>query len=371
MTPLRRMQLAIDRGPLQEIPVVICYLGIFLRDHWQQVTDKPWWALRSPDIADRLQVDRDLLVKLDLDWIPVSMCQPESWRRSHSIRVENGRVFLVDGEGNRNEIRKPPPGGDTLYIAPEPAIEDVSDIEEAIPVRDAAELSRQGRLDYVRMLRKDVGSDRFLVASMVTPFWKALSQSFGFRSMMLNLRRDPGLVERALERITEDRREMIRAYARAGVDGIWLEECLASAAEISPADYRRFALPYNRELVEVIHDEGARCIYYPCGDITDRMDSIVETGADCISLEESKKGFEIDISEVDRAVSGRACLFGNLSSDLLERGSDKELSAGIRRQIEVGRRHGRFVMSLGSPVTPGTGVQRVADYVRISREESR
>ncbi len=371
MTPRRRMLLAIDRGPLDEVPVVICYLGIFLRDHWQGITDKPWWALRSPDIADRLEVDRGLLGKLDLDWIPCSMCQPESWRRSHSIRVENGRVLLVGEDGTRDEIRKPPPGGDTLYIAPEPVIEDVSEIEDAIPVRDAAELRRQGRLDYVKMLRRDIGSDRFLVASMVTPFWKALSQSFGFRSMMLNLRRDPRLVERALERITEDRGEMIRAYARAGVDGIWLEECLASAAEISPADYRRFVLPYNRELVEVIHDEGIRCIYYPCGDVTDRMESIIETGTDCISLEESKKGFRIEISEVDRAVSGRACLFGNLSSDLLERGSDRELTAGIGHQIEVGRRNGRFVMSLGSPVTPGTGVQRVAEYVRISREESR
>jgi uroporphyrinogen-III decarboxylase len=372
MTPRRRMSLAIDRGLLSGFPVVICYLGIFLRDHWDQITSKPWWSLHSPDINDRLEVEGNLLRKLDLDWIQCSLCRPRSWRESHRLRTSGGRVFLANTcDGTQDELTRPPIGGGQIEMLSAPLIDDSTDLQDAIPVVDASELRRAGRLDYIDLLRRGLGADRYLVASMGTPYWKALSQCFGFRSMLLNLRRNPGLVERVLERIVEERGELVKAYASAGVDGIWLEECLSSAAEISPSDFERFVHPFNRRIVDRMHREGIRCIYYPCGDVLDRMEPIIETGADCISLEESKKDFEIDIARVDELVSGRACILGNLSSiGVLARGTSEELRAEIRRQIDVGRRHRRFVMSLGSPVTPDTPVERVREYVRISHEES-
>ncbi|MBO3802552.1 MAG: hypothetical protein JTT11_01550, partial [Candidatus Brockarchaeota archaeon] len=107
------------------------------------------------------------------------------------------------------------------------------------------------------------------------------------------------------------------------------------------------------------------------GDVRDRLELMIEMGPDCLSLEESKKGFEIDISWVDEAVSGRACVFGNLDSiRVLQNGTREELRGEIRRQMGVGLRHGRFVMSLGSPVTPLTPISRVADFILITRQES-
>jgi len=48
---------------------------------------------------------------------------------------------------------------------------------------------------------------------------------------------------------------------------------------------------------------------------------------------------------------------------LLPRASEEELRAEITRQIAAGRRNGsRFIMSLGSPVTPGTSVEKVRLY---------
>jgi uroporphyrinogen-III decarboxylase len=366
------MSMAIDRGLRSGFPVVACYLGIFLRDHWDQITSRPWWSPYSPDIKDRLEVDRDLLRELDLDWIQCSLCRSRPWREGHRLRSAGSRAFLVNTQdGTEEELVRPPIGGRHIRMLPGSIIQNPLQVEDAIPVKDASELRHEGRMDYVELLRKGPGSDRFLVAALGTPYWRALSQFFGFRMMLLNLRRNPGLVERVLDRIVEEQVELIKAYAWAGVDGIWLEECLSSAAEISPADFKRFVCRYNRQLVDQMHGEGIRCIYYPCGDVLDRIEPIIETGADCISLEESKKDFEIDISRVDEEVSGRTCIFGNLSAiGILARGTTRELRAAIRRQIEVGRRHGRFVMSLGSPVTPGTSIDRVKEYVRISREES-
>ena len=51
-------------------------------------------------------------------------------------------------------------------------------------------------------------------------------------------------------------------------------------------------------------------------------------------------------------------LFGNLDALFVERASDEELLGEVRRQINVAGRH-NFILSLGSPLTPGTSLERV------------
>ena len=100
----------------------------------------------------------------------------------------------------------------------------------------------------------------------------------------------------------------------------------------------------------------------------DRLEPMIGMGPDYISLEEGKKNFQIDIGWIDRIVAGRACVFGNLDSVwLLRSGAQADLKKEIRRQIDVSRNYGKFVMSLGSPVTPETSLFRVKEHVKIAR----
>jgi len=91
---------------------------------------------------------------------------------------------------------------------------------------------------------------------------------------------------------------------------------------------------------------------------------LLAVGADALSLEESKKGFVIDIEEVVERAQGKCAVLGNLDAvGVLQDGTEEELRAEIERQIAAGRKNGnRFVMSIGSPVTPGTSVERVRLY---------
>jgi uroporphyrinogen-III decarboxylase len=60
-------------------------------------------------------------------------------------------------------------------------------------------------------------------------------------------------------------------------------------------------------------------------------------------------------------------LLGNLDAiHLLPEASEAELRREIERQIKAGRQNGgRFVMSIGSPVTPGTPPRRVRQYADL------
>ena len=78
-----------------------------------------------------------------------------------------------------------------------------------------------------------------------------------------------------------------------------------------------------------------------CGDIRDRLKDIVGSKSDCISFEESKKNFTVDLEWVNEVVNGRACIFGNLDAvNILQNGTEKKLESEIKRQITIGKEHG-------------------------------
>jgi uroporphyrinogen-III decarboxylase len=101
-----------------------------------------------------------------------------------------------------------------------------------------------------------------------------------------------------------------------------------------------------------------------------KWDLLLGAKADAISLEESKKGFTLDIENIVKNLHGSQTVLGNLDAiNLLPDGSEKALRADVQRQIEAGRGNGsRFIMGIGSPITPGTSLERVKLYLKIVAE---
>ena len=178
----------------------------------------------------------------------------------------------------------------------------------------------------------------------------------------------PELVKYACDRFLHNERIAVQEAAALGAAGVWIEDCMTDM--ISPQAFQELNVPYLRMLIEEIRALGMHSIYYYCGNPAGKLNLLLETGTDALSLEESKKGFTIDIAEVAEVVQGRCVLFGNLDAiNLMPNGSEAELRREISRQAAAGRRNGnRFVMSLGSPVTPDTSPERVRRYCQMVRE---
>jgi len=224
-----------------------------------------------------------------------------------------------------------------------------------------------GRADLPERILGDWGGSLYPIGSVVAPLWHGYSM-WGFEGLMLQLVDRPDLVRYAVERFTHHAVDQVRSAARFGALGIWIEDCMTDM--MSTAHLRSFHLPYLRRITDEIRGQGMHSIHYFCGNPAGKWAVLLDTGADALSLEESKKGFTIDVDDVVDRVDGRMTILGNLDAiELLEHGSRDELRAEIGRQIAAGRRNGsRFIMSLGSPVTPGTPVSRVRAYCDLVHE---
>jgi len=365
-----KMLAAMEGAGVTEFPVVLPYMGILLRDHWDEVTDVPWWTRASGDIEANLRVARDLQAELSVDWVPAQRSRSREWRARHEVRMRGDRPFLVDRlTGTENEIVREPPGGIQVPRT-ENRVHSIDDIDRLVPLCPAQQIVEGGSLDYAAAVIEEFGDEHFIVSSIDAPFWR-MNGYFGLHDMMTSLIEHPDRAEHLLERVTVASLEELKAYSEIGIDGVWVECAYSSADMISLEHFRRFAAPYLERQIRLINELGMKSICYYCGDASDRLEHLVEMGPTCIALEETNPKYVNEIDEIDRVIDGRVCLFGNVDSiGVLQNGSREEMAAEIERQLDVGRRKGRFVMSLGSPVTPSTPLAKVAEFVGLARERS-
>ena len=86
-----------------------------------------------------------------------------------------------------------------------------------------------------------------------------------------------------LEIIVEVEIAFARAQIEAGADIIGLGDSIAS--QVSPPMYKEFALPYEQRIFEAIHQAGGVTRLHICGDTSNIVPLMAESGADIIDLD--------------------------------------------------------------------------------------
>lgn len=375
MTGKEKIHAAFSLQGTSEIPVVSCYTGILIRDHWDELTGLPWWYRESPNPEHQVEWRSKSIENTNLDWFlvpPVFISEEE--RGFYSIEEDGDEVYWIDNRDNSREpLVKPDIGGRHISTGQDgstPVLpETEEEIDDAIPVpEDDEDPQGNGRDDVAREILKKFSQDRFPYREAVeSPLWKA-HKLWGFEGLMMKVATEPDLVEYACKRFLEIELKKISQFAALGAEAIWMED--ACADYISPEAFKRLELPFLQRMNDEMKQNGVKCICYTCGNPAGKWDLLLEVGADALALEESKKNFKIDIEEVVSIVKGKCTLLGNVDSvGILQNGSDDELKKEVQRQIEAGKRNnGRFIMSTGSPITPSTPVSRVRLFVDIVHE---
>jgi hypothetical protein len=373
MTGREKIEAALSPAGTPEFAVVLCYEGIYHRDHWAELTDCPWWYTYETDTQRQLAWRRDVIARTGQDWFELPIGVSRQIQEDRRIEAEGERAFQIDRRtGRRDELVRPQVGGWEAFArmsAGPLKPQSPAEIEAALSVPedfDAAALLADGRGDLPAAMLQEFGRDLMPVAHLASPLW-CCHRLWDFEELMVKVATAPELVEQAGRRYLALDKQRLEFVAAAGAGVIWIEECFTDS--ISPATFARLNLPLVRELVEHIRKLGMKSIYYYCGNPADRWEHLLAAGADALALEEGKKGFGIDIGEVAARLAGRSALLGNLDAiGLLAGTNEAALEQEIRRQLAAGRSNGgRFILSLGSPVTPGTPVARVKQYCELGR----
>jgi uroporphyrinogen decarboxylase len=245
--------------------------------------------------------------------------------------------------------------------------------EIARPIRSREDLHRLGPPEgrglfnrvaaAIRLLRQELEGRVPLIGFGGAPFTLATYAVCGGSSRdHAEIRRllfgDPALAQEVLRAMAEAVRASLASQIDAGVQAIQLFDSWAGL--LSPEDYRRFALPYARSVLEAFANSGVPRIYFAPG-AAGLLPEIAEVGADVIGVD-----WRIGLGRARVLLGDRVAVQGNLDPGILL-GDPRMIEERTRALLEEGRGAKGHIMNLGHgilPETPVEGAQAFVDAVR-------
>ena len=104
-------------------------------------------------------------------------------------------------------------------------------------------------------------------------------------------------------------------------DGLHIYEDLGytAACFASPACHRELILPYHKKLFSLFKDYRLPIILHTCGDFRPHIESIIESGANCVQAMEAKTG--MNVVSLAEQYKDKLCFMGNIDIRALESGN--------------------------------------------------
>lgn len=203
-----------------------------------------------------------------------------------------------------------------MVSSPEVWNRDFRDAFAAIKVRDHVDLKA------LKASYKDaMASEEFVTYSALFVF-EDLRRILGDVTMLESLLLEPEWIHDFCSLVTGkyiDYFELL--FREVGLpDGLHIYEDLGYTANCfaSPACHRELILPYHKKLFSLFRDYRLPIILHTCGDFRPHIESIIESGADCIQAMEAKTG--MNVVKLAEQYKDKLCFMGNLDVRALESG---------------------------------------------------
>jgi MtaA/CmuA family methyltransferase len=273
-----------------------------------------------------------------------------AWERyGHDmIDLENGVAALASavGCGVGFETDTSPP----WVVAP--ALERIEDVDQLRPIDPSRDGMLPELLKATRLISEALGDRVFLLAEADQAPFSLATRSWA-RGVLMALT-DPDredLVRRLLDYATQQVIRYARALIDAGAHMTGMGDSIAGPDVCSPALYRRFAWPYERQVVETLAAGGTMIGLHVCGDSTRIIDDMVGTGSRLLAVDH-----KVSRAAVKEAARGVTTLIGTVDpSGVLARGTPDDVRAAARTDLAALAAGGGFILAPGCalPTHPG------------------
>jgi len=211
-------------------------------------------------------------------------------------------------------------------------------------------------LEAIRLARRELDDKVPLIGFSGAPFTLASYAIEGggsknytrVKALMYN---DPDAWQMLMEKLTVAVSDYLVAQVKAGAQALQLFDSWAGA--LSPSDYARFVLPYNRRVAERVRSTGVPFIYFSTG-TSAMLRLTAEVGSDVVGVD-----WRIPLDEAWNAIGTDRGIQGNLDPALLATAPPSVVVAEARRILrEAGGRPGH-IFNLGHGVLPQTPIENV------------
>lgn len=244
-------------------------------------------------------------------------------------------------------------------------IKNLNDVFDLKPVKVEDYRYIQNCLEAVRLL-KDYYKDEIFVRGNCdqAPFSLA-SMMRGAQTWMLDLMMGTDeeitfLLEYCLDAGTQ----FIKLMSQTGCHMVSNGDSPAGPEMISSDMYVRFALPYEKKLVEAAHMEGVKYALHICGNTDVILEHMLATGADAIDLD-----YKTDSIKIYEAFHEKTTLIGTIDpSGVLALGTPDDVRNKSLELMNIYKNSNRFILNAGCAIPPTTPSVNIKTMIETARD---
>ena len=220
-------------------------------------------------------------------------------------------------------------------------------------------------LEGVRLLKRHFGDGVFIRGNCDQSPFTLASLIRGMDGWLMDLL-DPEkeeLVFALLEYCTSVTLQFIRHMGGTGADMLSNGDSVAGPDLVSPSIFRRYALPYERRVVEASHALGLPYILHICGNTSAILEDVISTGADGLDID-----YKTDPRRACVATKERTTFVGNIDpSGVLALGTSRVVEEKTLELLRIFADTPRFILNAGCAIPPTTPPENIRTMIRAAR----
>ncbi|MBI5667427.1 MAG: hypothetical protein HZC41_05410 [Chloroflexi bacterium] len=165
----------------------------------------------------------------------------------------------------------------------------------------------------------------------------------------------------------------LRALVQAKPDEIMLGGSVSSLSASSPANFRRFDLPFIQAAAEICKEAGVFSHLHVCGRSRKVVDMVAqETDVDVMEPMEEPPGGDVDLADVKKRYGHKLCLKGNINTfEYMLRATPAQIEEKAKRLIDTCAAGGGFVLSTGDQCGRDTPDANLFKLVEVAQTYGR
>lgn len=216
-------------------------------------------------------------------------------------------------------------------------------------------------------LVKSIGRHTVVGTSQWGPFTLG-GLAYGVEKLMRAIHKDKAAVHEVVDFGAKLCFDYLQPFIDAGVSLISLADPTASGDLISSEQFAEFSLPYLKRVAEKIRAQGVWVLIHICGNTTNRLNRIVETGAHIMSVD-----YKVNLSDARKYLDRSVVLAGNLNPvAIMQKETPEEVAKASHEAYEkaISAKNGDFLLMPGCDIPPSVPIENIRAMIETARSIS-
>lgn len=163
----------------------------------------------------------------------------------------------------------------------------------------------------------------------------------------------PHLIEKLTAVMAERIMDFAERICKAGVRAFRIIGGEYATVQLGPEGFKRLCVPYDKDLVAVMHKYGAVVHYHNHGPVMRYLSDFADIGFDSLDPLEAPPWGDADLREARRQLGNRVCFVGNIDDmEIIDKWPSEKVLALARERLEAAGERG-FMLGGTSSATFG------------------